>query len=244
MNPLSQTHQALADPDLKRAYNRALFREVAPRYDLVTRILSFGRDAAWKSWLLRQLPETGIHQALDLACGTGDITRALAEKYPDAEVTGLDLTPEMLALARSLSPEGPHFVQGDMMRTGKLSESCDLITGGYALRNAPDLQAALCEIHRLLRPGATAAFLDFSAPAHPLLRKCHYALLWFWGALWGLLLHGDPRVYAYIARSLAHFPDRRTLHEQMKKQQLPVVQSRRFMFGMIEGIVCRKPLQG
>lgn len=244
MSPLSQTHQALANPDLKRAYNRALFKEVAPRYDLVTRILSFGRDAAWKKWLLQQLPEQEISQVLDLACGTGDITRALTLRYPEARVTGLDLTPEMLDLARNLSPTGPVFKQGDMMQTGESSSTFDLITGGYALRNAPDLDAALAEIHRLLRPGATAAFLDFSAPAHPLLRKGHYALLWFWGALWGLILHGDPRVYAYIARSLAHFPDRNSLHAQMKQQQLSVVTSRRFMFGMIEGIICRKDTVG
>jgi demethylmenaquinone methyltransferase/2-methoxy-6-polyprenyl-1,4-benzoquinol methylase len=240
MNPLAQTHTALANPDLKRDYNRHLFKEVAPRYDLITRVLSFGRDAFWKKWMLRQLPSEGVNGVLDLACGTGDITRALASRYPTAKVTGLDLTPKMLELARELAPADLRFVEGDMMNTGWEAGSCDIITGGYALRNAPDLDAALSEVHRLLRPGGQAAFLDFSASANPIVRKFHYLLLWSWGALWGLLLHGDPRVYAYIARSLAHFPDRESLHVQFTAHNLPLLKTKRFMFGLIEVVICEK----
>ncbi|MDA3873151.1 MAG: class I SAM-dependent methyltransferase, partial [Kiritimatiellae bacterium] len=104
MHTLANSIQALQDPESKRLYNRNLFREVAPRYDLITRILSFGRDAAWKRWMLNQLPHQSPGSILDLACGTGDITRALHQRYPHAKVIGLDLTPEMLTLARELAP--------------------------------------------------------------------------------------------------------------------------------------------
>lgn len=244
MNPLARTHEALSDPDRKRSYNRNLFKEVAPRYDLITRLLSFGRDVHWKKWMLNQLPGQNVKRALDLACGTGDITRALAERYPEAEITGLDLTPEMLELAKDLAKPGIHFVEGDMTDTGRESDSFNVITGGYALRNAPDLQAALSEVQRLLRPGGQAAFLDFSAPANAVLRRLHYGLLLSWGAFWGLALHGDPRVYAYIARSLAHFPDRESLHHRFAAAGLPLRKSRRFMFGMIEVVICEKSAVG
>lgn len=225
-------------PETKRLYNRNLFKEVAPRYDLITRILSFGRDLHWKRWLLKSLPDAPQSDILDLACGTGDLTRALANRYPDARVTGLDLTPEMLALANG--PKQITWQEGDMCDLKKDDACIDIITGGYALRNAPDLDLCLQEISRVLRPSGTAAFLDFSAPISPALRKLYYGLLWSWGALWGLLLHGKPSVYAYIAKSLARFPDRQQLRNQLEKNQLPVVNHRRFMLGMIEVIICKK----
>ncbi len=238
MNSLAHADHALQSPDAKRDYNRRLFRVVAPRYDLVTRLLSFGRDAAWKRWMLSNLPAAGPRHILDLACGTGDLARALARRYPDARVTGLDLTPEMLHHAAP-APNVEWRV-GDMCDTGLPDASQDLITGGYALRNAPDLDIALAEIHRLLRPGGTAAFLDFSAPSSPLLRRIHHGLLLFWGGLWGLLLHGDPRVYAYIARSLARYPDRDALRQQLASHPLQILTTRRFMSGMIEVLILQK----
>jgi demethylmenaquinone methyltransferase/2-methoxy-6-polyprenyl-1,4-benzoquinol methylase len=214
-----------------------LFRDVAPRYNLITRLLSFGRDAAWKRWLISQLPDQA-DRVLDLACGTGDLTRALLARYPDARVTGLDLTPEMLDIARATGPESLTYMEADMCNTGLKDHSVDLITGGYALRNAPDLDMALHETARLLRPGGTAAFLAFSAPRHPLLRRLHNGLLLFWGGLWGLLIHGNPRVYAYIAHSLARFPDRKAYHQHLITHGLRPRCTRRFMWGMIEAVIC------
>ncbi|MEX2607602.1 MAG: class I SAM-dependent methyltransferase [Kiritimatiellia bacterium] len=240
MSTLAHADEALIHPDSKRRYNRDLFREVAPRYDLITRLLSFGRDSAWKRWMLRELPGRNPTAILDVACGTGDITRALHARYPDAQVVGLDLTPEMLDLARGLAPEGIEFLEADMNHTGRPDAGQDLITGGYALRNAPDISGALIEFHRMLRPGGQLALLDFSVPRNPLLRRVHYSLLLFWGGLWGLLLHGDPRVYAYIARSLAHFPDRESLHATLQENHLPVRSHKRFMLGMIEVLICER----
>lgn len=233
----------LDHPDDKRTFNEHLFREVAPRYDLVTRLLSFGRDAGWKRRLIADLPPLRPARCLDLACGTGDLARALARRFPGAEIIGLDLSVEMLALARargSGAAQRVRYMQGDMQALPYERESIDVVTGGYALRNAPDLDAALREIHRVLRPGGTLAVLDFSRSPVPSRSRAQVALLKAWGDLWGLLLHGHADVYGYIAESLRRFPDRAALRERLRAVGLPVVRARAGMGGLIEQLQCRK----
>lgn len=248
----------LRSPERKLRYNRRLFSVVARRYDLVTRLLSFGRDAAWKRKLLRVLPPASAWTngsapvVLDIACGTGDITLLLAEKFPAAEITGIDLTEEMLRRARRriVAPGNQrrenrrgtiHFVQGDMNALDKPSGSTDIVTGGYALRNAPDLDHTLREIHRVLRPGGYAAFLEFSRSASPGWSAIQLRLLRFWGQVWGILLHGDPEVYAYIARSLASFPDEREFAALLRRLRFTGMAEASLLLGFARITVVRKP---
>ena len=225
----------------KRAFNAQLFAEVAPRYDFITRALSFGRDAAWKRDLVAVLPQAAAPVCLDLACGTGDLTQALAKRYPRGIVIGLDLTAGMLDLAvRRPAPGSVGFVQQDMGCLGIASGSVDIVTGGYALRNAPDLDVALAEVARVLRPGATAAFLDFSKPRSRFGQAIEHGLLTFWMSLWGWLLHRNPEVYGYIAQSLRHFPDRARLRQCLARHGLAVTASRRYFGGIMERVVVRR----
>lgn len=85
--------------------------------------------------------------------------------------------------------------------------SVDWITGGYALRNAPDLSALLKNIYLKLKPGGKAAFLDFSKPACPRKAAFQAKILTFWTRMWGIFLHGNSDVYGYIPASLALFPN-------------------------------------
>ncbi|HMP75250.1 MAG TPA: ubiquinone/menaquinone biosynthesis methyltransferase [Kiritimatiellia bacterium] len=238
-----RAREHLDTPDRKRRFNALLFREVAPRYDLITSLLSFGRDAAWKREMIAALPAraSAPAQCLDIACGTGDLTRAVARRYSGARVTGLDLTPEMLERARALTAEPRvDFVQGDMHALPLPDASVDLVTGGYALRNAPDLAVALREIGRVLKPGGTCAFLDFSKSPNPLAQRVGYLLLKAWGGFWGLLLHGHADVYGYIADSLRVYPDCDALREQLDRAGLLTVDYRVYMGGLVEWIICRK----
>ncbi len=237
----------LLTPAAKREYNELLFAEVARRYDLVTRALSLGRDQAWKRALVASLPGGDASPpcitpaCVDLACGTGDVTFALAQRYPQGTVCGVDLTPEMLAIARTRN----HFPNvrlelGDMHQLPFDSASVDIVTGSYALRNAPALTVALQEIHRVLRPGGTAAFLDFSKSPHWLWQRLTYFVLSIWGGFWGLVLHCQPAVYAYIAKSLWHFPDRVALRQELSHAGFTVVSSRQFYCGTLELITVTK----
>ena len=196
----------LGEPERTRKLNLAIFTLIAPKYDNATRYLSIGRDAYWKDRLVAGLPKRTAPVCLDLACGTGDLTRRLAAKYPEGTVIGLDLTEAMLAQARQQGqPPRVRYVAGDMGHTGLPDSSVDIVTGSYALRNAGDLQEAIREIYRVLKPGGIAVFLDFSKPAHRGLQRISHAILKMWGGMWGWILHRDPRVYAYIADlSLIH----------------------------------------
>jgi ubiquinone/menaquinone biosynthesis methyltransferase len=233
----------LAQPLEKRDYNEKLFTTVAPRYDLITKVLSFGRDASWKRALIKELPSTAAPVCLDLACGTGDIAFSLVNRYPQGRVVGLDLTPSMIERAQAKNTHSNlSFVQGDMAALPCEDSSCDIVTGGYALRNAPDLAQALGEASRVLKPSGTAAFLDFSKPSSPLAQKMHYALLKFWGSLWGFVLHGDASVYGYIADSLKAFPDRAQFKTMLQDAGFRVINAPLFMGGMIQIIICEKKL--
>ena len=242
MARFSLRRERLADPHSKRELNREIFDIAAARYDIITRVLSFGQDAAWKDRLIASLPARTSPVCVDLACGTGDLTRRLAVRFPDADVLGLDLNASMLALAgvRTVGVARIRYLQGDMGATGLDAESVDLVTGGYAIRNAGDLDEALQEIHRILKPGGIAAFLDFSKPAQPVWQQLELALLRFWGGLWGLLFHRSPGVYMYIAESLQRFPDRKQLAEKFRAHGFDVVSSKLHFCGIMQRVVLEK----
>ncbi|MGE3403534.1 MAG: ubiquinone/menaquinone biosynthesis methyltransferase [Vicinamibacterales bacterium] len=200
--------EAIATPEGKRRYVRQLFATIAPRYDLITRLLSYGQDARWKRRLL-QLADIGPNdRALDLACGTGDLTVHI----------GVDVTMEMLQLAKERTrtpnpdhrpPTTDHLVQADMTHLPFASASFTLITTGYGLRNVPDLPAAIAEIHRVLAPGGRMLSLDFNRPEPRLLRAAYLAYLTVVGSVLGWILHGDPDTYRYIPESIRRYPGAR-----------------------------------
>jgi ubiquinone/menaquinone biosynthesis methyltransferase len=231
----------LEDPEKKKYYNERVFSEIAPRYDFITRVLSFGRDATWKRTLVSLLPSHESPVCVDLACGTGDIAFLLAGKYPRGRIAGLDITEPMLDIARHRNTHlNVSFVNRDMGSLEIVSESVDIVTGSYALRNAPDLGTAIDEISRVLKPRGVAAFLDFSKPSVNIPQKMEYWGLKIWTGLWGVLLHRNHEVYSYIAESLQRFPDRPHLRNIFREKGLTVIDSRLFLFGITELLVVQK----
>jgi ubiquinone/menaquinone biosynthesis methyltransferase len=210
---------ALASPDSKRRYVRTLFSTIADRYDLITRLLSYGQDRRWKARLVRlacpepfgsdaaarpgQVRSTARIKALDLACGTGDIAFSLAAR--GAFVIGLDITLRMLELARA-KRRAAEFIAGDMLALPFVSQSFDIVTTGYGLRNVPDICMALSEIARVLKPGGVFLSLDFNRPANSAVRAVYLSYLTVIGSTLGVLLHRDPDTYRYIPESIKRYP--------------------------------------
>lgn len=227
--------------DKKRIYTEQVFSEIAPRYDFITRALSFWRDASWKRTLISWLPAVDAPVCADLACGTGDLALSLANKYRQGTITGLDIAEPMLSLARSRSIHTHiQFIKGDMASLPFSANTADIVTGGYALRNAPDLKMTIAEIHRILKPGGVAAFLDFSKPGGKKLQRLEYWLLKIWTGFWGILFHGNHEVYSYIAESLEKYPSRPELHSLFEEHGFTVLRSRLNFFGITEILLVRK----
>ena len=168
-------------------------------------MMSLGRDAAWKRALVGALPDLPAPVCVDLACGTGDVAFLLSGRYPGGDVTGLDLSPPMLAVAQERNRfTNVRFKRGDLCDLPFPDGSADVVTGSYALRNAPDLREAVAEVRRVLSPGGVAAFLDFSNPDRSSLRYPQYLLLRSWCGLWGFLLHGTPEIHGWSRRACRH----------------------------------------
>jgi len=203
--------------------------------------MSLGRDQLWKRDLIRLLPDARKPCCVDLASGTGDVAFELAGRYHDAEIVGIDLTPAMIAIAeqRNSWPERVRFQVADMCETGLPDAFADMVTGSYALRNAPVLGEALREIFRLLKPGGYAVFLDFSKSPSPWRQRLQLSLLRFWGGLCGLFFHGRPE-HVYIADSLSQFPDSATLKTILEKAGFELVEARPCFGGMLSILLLRK----
>jgi demethylmenaquinone methyltransferase/2-methoxy-6-polyprenyl-1,4-benzoquinol methylase len=197
---------ALATPEGKRRYVRRLFSRIADRYDLITILLSYGRDRRWKARVADLAAVRFGERALDLACGTGDIAFAIAAR--GARVVALDVTPRMIALASRKAGRGSavRMVVGDMMALPLADRGFDLVTVGYGLRNVPELRGALEEIRRVLAPGGRLISLDFNRPAHPVVRAVYLFYLTVVGSAIGLALHGDADTYRYIAETVRRYP--------------------------------------
>ena len=238
---------AFESPQAKRRYVRQLFATIADRYDLITRLLSYGQDARWKATLVKMANARAGERALDLACGTGDIAFAVAES--GARTTGLDITHRMLQLASNRKPPAfakatagkqaaspkleSRFICGDMATLPFRSATFDLVTTGYGLRNVPDLDAAIDEIARVLKPGGRLLSLDFNRPESPIVRGAYLAYLTVVGGLLGWLLHGDPDTYRYIPASIRRYPGARGVADKIGARGFTGVRIVPLLFGLM-----------
>ena len=210
---------------------RAMFHTIAPRYDFITRVFSYGMDRRWKRAGVERagLPEKPV--VLDLASGTGDFCALVSRHRPGARTVAVDLTERMLQLARQRGI--PHAACADAGRLPFPDRSFDCVFIGYGLRNFSNLAAALGEIERVTRPGGLMVSLDFFLPANRLLRRLYLSYLYAQGAFWGFLLHGRPRTYTYIPDSLSSFLSIDEFSSLLRRKGYGNVRTRSFILGGI-----------
>jgi demethylmenaquinone methyltransferase/2-methoxy-6-polyprenyl-1,4-benzoquinol methylase len=207
---------------------RRIFASISQRYDLANRVLSLGLDQRWRRSLIKgALASTPRpRDVLDLACGTGDVTLALRRTLDqDASITGCDFSSEMLSMARakansSAPPQGKpiQWVEGDATALPFAAESFDLVTIAFGLRNVADRARTLSEMHRVLRPGGTAAILEFGDPEGSGLAKAIQLLNRVWLGLVGGAVTGHGWAYRYLSSSSERFPGRQTLSTEARTQ--------------------------
>lgn len=196
-----------------------LFARIARRYDLLNDLQSFGLHRIWKRRVADLAKATPGTRALDLCCGTGDISFALAKC--GAETTGLDFSPQMLEVAgRRNQSSNPQFLQGDAQHLPFPDASFDIVTVGYGLRNLTRWESGVEEMYRVAKPGARLLVLDFGKPPNALWRALYFTHLRLSVPLIGLLFCGNASAYAYILESLKHYPAQEGVAAKMRALNL------------------------
>lgn len=198
--------------DARAARVEDLFAAIAPRYDLINDLQSFGLHRLWKRRLIRLAGIRPGELALDVCCGTGDVAFALAAA--GATVTGFDFSEPMLAVARNraraVAPgASPVFQQGDALNLPFADASFDVVTISYGLRNLADFDRGVRELARVLRPGGRLLVLDFGKPDNALWRWGYFQYLRWLVPIFGRLFCGDGDTHGYILESLKKYPAQR-----------------------------------
>jgi demethylmenaquinone methyltransferase/2-methoxy-6-polyprenyl-1,4-benzoquinol methylase len=176
-----------------------MFDRIAPRYDLVNRVMTFGMDVGWRRRAVRSLGLGAGARVLDLGCGTGDLCRELETRGYRA--IGFDLSWGMLAAGRTTAP----LAQADVLSLPVRDRVADGVTCGFTLRNLVDLAPFLAELARVVRPGGRIALLEVGQPTSSLVRAGHQVYFGTVVPRIGAVL-SDGAAYRYLPRSVAYLP--------------------------------------
>jgi demethylmenaquinone methyltransferase/2-methoxy-6-polyprenyl-1,4-benzoquinol methylase len=199
-----------------------MFSAIAPTYDRLNRILSFGIDASWRRAMVSRLPR-GPVRVLDLACGTGDVMLEALRLRSEAEVWGADFSVPMLRGAvRKVRREGfrgrVSFQAASAEDLPYRDETFDAVTIAFGIRNVTRRERALGEIWRVLRPGGRALILDFSLPPNAVIAAAYGFYFRRALPLLGGFFSGNYQAYRYLPESVDGFPPRETFAGMMRQE--------------------------
>ncbi len=189
----------------------AMFSRICPAYDRLNHILSFGMDFYWRNQAALALAAYTPAHIVDIATGSGDQMTSLFKHCPRAEqITGIDISGEMLTVCRKkLTQKGlvqkAILRQEDITQTDLPEASFDAAAMSFGIRNVADIDTALQQIHRILKPGGLAVILEFSMPKNPIIRAAFLFYLRFLVPVIGGLLSGNFKAYRYLNKSIEHF---------------------------------------
>jgi demethylmenaquinone methyltransferase / 2-methoxy-6-polyprenyl-1,4-benzoquinol methylase len=222
--------------DSKKEQVQSMFDNIAPKYDLLNRILSLGVDVWWRKQAVKHLRAYQPDHVVDIACGTGDFSIAVY-KSGVAKVTGVDIANEMLVNGRVKLKEmgldkGITLVQGDSEQLQFDDNTFDGATVAFGVRNFEHLEKGLTEILRVLRPGAPLIVLEFSKPrVFPVKQLFNFYFKTICPMV-GRLVSGDARAYTYLYESVQVFPDGTAFTSIMETCGYKSIQWKKFTFGI------------
>lgn len=225
--------------DEKASLVGEVFRSVAPKYDLMNDLMSFGMHRLWKRFTLQQAAVREGQRVLDVASGTGDLAKAFAKQVGrTGKVVMTDINEAMLAVGRDrLADAGivgnVECVLANAECLPFAENEFDLVTIAFGLRNVTDKEAALRSMYRVLKPGGKLLILEFSQATHPLLQKMYDAYSFNVIPKLGELVTNDRESYQYLVESIRMHPDQATLKNRMQEAGFENVE----FFNLAGGIV-------
>ncbi len=227
-----------APPEEKAAAVNKMFSAIAPRYDLLNHLLSFGVDLWWRKIGTDALgPIVAGEKAFDIACGTGDFALAIAKKNREADVVGADFVEPMVEIARHKAADAGlakrvRFEQGDAMNLRYDDGSFHGITCAFGVRNFGDLQKGLNEMARVITPGSKMVILEFTQPTNPLFAAFYKFYFTKVLPFLGGLLSGRRSAYEYLPDSVYKFPAPDRFMAMLEEAGLADVSVRPLTFGV------------
>ncbi len=198
--------------DSKKAQVEKMFDEIAPKYDYLNHLLSMGIDRKWRRRAIDMIAEHEPSRILDVATGTGDFAIDAHSRMPEAEIMGIDISGEMLAVGqdklrdRNLS-EAIELRKEDSEAMSMTSESYDAVMCAFGVRNFENLEAGLAEMYRVTRPGGTLCILEFSKPRTTPFRQLYSFYFRYILPRIGGLVSRSKTAYTYLPESVQAFPD-------------------------------------
>ena len=232
--PNPESTKILPAPDEKPVYVNRMFARIAPTYDLMNRLMTFGQDQGWRRLMLDlcNLPPRG--RLLDVGTGTGDIAYEAAKRYPGVKAIGSDFTYEMMAAGVGKAPgRALPFVQGDTYALPFPNDTFDAVVSGFLVRNVVDRVAAFREQTRVTRPGGRVVCLETAPPSNTPLGPLFQLYFFNIVPLLGGLISGDGDAYAYLPNSTLNFPEPAMLQQIIEEAGLRHVFYRELMMGSV-----------
>ena len=222
------------DPQNERArYVQGMFERIAPRYDLLNRLMTAGQDRRWRRQVIRLagLPDCG--RLLDLGAGTGDLSGEALRQHPSCRPLAADFTPGMLRVGQPRYGDRLDWCAADALRLPFPNESFDAVVSGFLLRNVVDLPQALSEQRRVLKPGGRLVALDTTRPPRslltPFIRFHMHTIIPFLGRI----ISGQADAYRYLPETSEGFLPAEDLQARIAAAGFGQVAFRRLMFGTI-----------
>lgn len=230
-------------PREKEAHVQGMFDAIAPRYDLVNRVMAANLDQRWRRLAARRARGSGVGPFLDVGAGTGDLTLALAEAAPGARVLGIDLARGMLAralLKRRFDKDRMGMVHGSGLVIPARDGAFEGITNAFVLRNLADLDAFFQEAFRALRPGGRLVSLEINRPPGRVFGPLY--ALYFFRVMpkMARALSGDKRAYDYLADSVQRVESPERLAERMRAAGFVDVEVKPLLRGAVVLFVATK----
>ena len=224
--------------DAKAPQVEEMFDNIAPAYDFMNTAMTFGMHHYWLRKALEASVRTRVSDIIDLATGTGDVAFRLAARYPEASITGVDLSEGMLRIASAKAKgksefSNVRFETGDCLNLRFPEGSFDLLTIAYGVRNFENLRKGFEEFYRVLRPKGSFMILELSRPENPIVKVAYDTYTRGVIPFLGRLISHDRHAYAYLPQSIAAMPPRRRIVEMLGEAGFKNISFKSLTFGVV-----------